>query len=152
MIQGFEWAMQKGMESETSYPYKAASGFPCSWQASKVVAGNYSGYVNVTVGSEADLQTAVANYPTVSVAIDASSMNFQFYSGGVFDYAQCGNTPDSLDHGVLVAGYGTDSGSDYWLVKNSWGAGWGLQGYIMMSRNKNDQCGIALAASYPLVN
>jgi len=99
MIQGFEWAMQKGMESETSYPYQGSSGYPCSWQASKVVAGNYSGYVNVTVGSEAALQTAVANYPTVSVAIDASSMNFQFYSGGVFDYPQCGNTPDALDHG-----------------------------------------------------
>lgn len=151
MIQGFEWAMQKGMESETSYPYKAASGFPCQWQASKVAAANYTGYVNVTVGSEAALQTAVANQPTVSVAIDASSMNFQFYSSGVFDYPQCGNTPDSLDHGVLAAGYGTYNGADYWLVKNSWSASWGMDGYIMMSRNKNDQCGIALAASYPTV-
>jgi len=151
MQDGFAWVIQNGgIESEDEYPYCTCSGNQCAFDQSQVVA-TFSNYQAVTSGDENALQSAAANQPGVSVAIDASNESFQLYSGGVYNEPNCSST--QLDHGVLVIGYGTDSdsGSDYWLVKNSWGTSWGLEGYIMMSRNANNQCGIATDASFALV-
>lgn len=149
--QGYDYVINAGgEESETDYPYTATSGNGCKFDKSKVVA-KFSSYMNVTHGNETALQAAIVSRPTVPVAIDASSFWFQLYSGGVYNDASCHNKVDQLDHGVLVVGYGTSNNDDYWLVKNSWGATWGQQGYIWMSRNKDNQCGIATDASFPLV-
>ena len=79
-----------------------------------------------------------------------SSLRFKPYLFSILhDFRSCSSS--QLDHAVLVVGYGTYEGKDYWLVKNSWGTSWGMEGYIMMSRNKDNQCGIATSASYPLV-
>ncbi|XP_054721309.1 cathepsin L-like [Uloborus diversus] len=136
-----------GIDTEASYPYEEAAG-TCRFKKENVGA-TVSGYVDIPSGDEKALLQAVATVGPVSVAIDASHFSFQLYSDGVYDEESCSST--ELDHGVLVIGYGSEDGHDYWLVKNSWGASWGIQGYIKMSRNKNNQCGIATSASYPLV-
>lgn len=137
-----------GIESEDDYPYKPKKR-TCEFDDTKV-ASTVSGCVDVESGSESALKEAVSEVGPVSVAIDASHSSFQSYSGGVYDEQDCSSM--QLDHAVLCVGYDTDDkGQDYWIVKNSWGVKWGEEGYIKMSRNKDNQCGIASEASYPLV-
>jgi len=148
MDQAFQYVISnKGIDTEASYPYTATGPNQCEFNRANVGA-TIRGFHDVPSGSETDLLTATYQQPT-SVAIDASHMSFQFYNGGVYNEPACSST--QLDHGVLSIGFGNYQGSDYWLVKNSWGPSWGLQGYIMMSRGKKNQCGIATAASYPKV-
>ncbi|XP_019727675.1 cathepsin L1-like isoform X1 [Hippocampus comes] len=136
-----------GIDTEESYPYEAQDG-KCRYNPANIGA-TCTGYVDVKTGDERALKQAVATVGPVSVAIDASHESFQLYESGLYDEPACSSS--ELDHGVLAVGYGTDNGRDYWLVKNSWGRQWGDKGYIMMSRNKRNQCGIATEASYPLV-
>jgi len=151
MDDAFQWISDNGgLCSEDDYPYTSGSGVAGTCQSSScsVVSGSQvSGYTDVTENSEADLQDAVYGTP-VSVAIQANQLGFSLYSSGVYT-GRCGT---NLDHGVLAVGYGTDSGTDYWKVKNSWGTSWGEEGYIRMEKGKDQyggQCGILLAASYP---
>ncbi|GFV95228.1 cathepsin L [Trichonephila clavipes] len=148
MDQAFEYIKKnKGIDTEASYPYTAEDG-SCHFKKSNVGA-TVTGYVDIPTGDEDALKKAVATVGPISVAIDASHDSFQSYQDGIYDEPECSS--DELDHGVLVVGYGTEDGSDYWLVKNSWGTTWGTKGYIKMARNKDNQCGIATQASYPLV-
>lgn len=106
--------------------------------------------MDVEPGSEAKLLEALAANGPISIAIDASHETFQFYSHGVYDESKC--SAQDLDHGVLLVGYGeTEAGDKYWIVKNSWSEKWGEKGYVRMARDKNNQCGVATAASYPLI-
>jgi len=136
----------KGIDTEASYPYKTALG-TCHYSAANIGA-TLKSYTNVAAQKEAALQSAIQTVGPVSVAIDASRQSFQLYKSGVYYESACSAT--RLDHGVLAVGYGTDGTEDYYIVKNSWGVKWGMDGYINMSRNKNNNCGIATSASYPI--
>lgn len=143
-----QWVIDNGgVATEASYPYLMQDGYcRASDRSSGIVV---KAYVNVTEG-EGNLQDAVVLGP-VAVAVDASHPDFRFYVSGVYYQPACGNTPADLDHEVLVIGYGTYNGQDYWLIKNSWSTHWGHQGFGMMSRNRNNNCGIATQPVYPIV-
>lgn len=150
MTQAFLYVIDnKGIDTEACYPYTPKDG-KCKYDP-KCIGATISGMYNITEGSETDLADAVANKGPVSIAIDASHMSFQFYSKGVYDEKAC--SAGSLDHGVTAVGYGKDaaSGKAYWIVKNSWGATWGLKGYIWMLKDKKNQCGEASMATVPMV-
>uniref|UniRef100_A0A1L8EHK8 cathepsin L n=1 Tax=Haematobia irritans TaxID=7368 RepID=A0A1L8EHK8_HAEIR len=137
-----------GIDTEKSYPYEGIDD-SCHFDKLSVGATD-TGFMDIPEGDEEKMMKAVATIGPISVAIDASHESFQFYSEGVYDEPECDS--QNLDHGVLVVGYGTDeNGQDYWLVKNSWGTTWGDKGFIKMARNKENQCGIASASSYPTV-
>lgn len=139
-----------GLDTENSYPYEAHDA-KCRFK-NRTVGADDKGFVAIPSGDEARLTKAIALKGPVSVAIDASQESFRLYESGVYDEPACGNQEDNLDHGVLVVGYGTDPiHGDYYLVKNSWSELWGQAGYIKMARNRDNQCGIATSASYPLV-
>jgi cathepsin L len=132
-----------GVDTESSYPYTAEDG-TCTYNAANI-GSTLKAYTNVASGDETDLLAKVTLGPT-SIAIDASQSSFQFYSSGVYSDAGCSTT--SLDHGVLAVGWGTDAGTDYWIVKNSWDVSWGQSGYIWMQRGVN-MCGVATMATLP---
>ena len=98
-------------------------------------------------GDEDALLDAVATVGPISIAVDAS-MAWQLYFGGIMHGVLCSSNPKKMDHGVAIVGYGTEHGTDYWIIRNSWGAGWGEHGYVRIVRGKN-ACGLANAASYP---
>ncbi|WRX29786.1 Peptidase C1A [Theobroma cacao] len=137
-----------GLHREDDYPYIMEEG-TCEMRKEQSNLVTISGYRDVPKNNEESLLKALANQP-VSVAIQASGRDFQFYSGGVFD-GHCGT---QVDHGVAAVGYGSTSrGLNYIIVKNSWGPRWGEKGYIRMKRNTKKLeglCGINKMASYPI--
>lgn len=136
-----------GIETWSDYPYEAKQ-YACSYVSSKR-ATSATGVVTISSGDESSLQVAVGMVGPVSAYVDASHTSFQYYSGGIMDVINCSRT--KLSHAMVIIGYGSYNGQDYWLLKNSWGPHWGIYGYIMMARNKSNQCGIATLASYPML-
>jgi KDEL-tailed cysteine endopeptidase len=151
MDSAFNYVIDNGICSDESYPYvsgiteKAGTCVTCN------TVVKISGCYDVTPNDQLALKEAVSNGP-VSIAIEADTHIFQFYSGGIITSTSCGT---NLDHGVLIVGYGEENGIKYWLVKNSWGESWGDEGYVKIERTEstNDQgiCGIAMQPSFPSV-
>jgi len=145
-----DWVLEnRGIANEHEYPYLMVDSFCDASNVNPTV--KLTGYVNVSAGAESALQYSVATFGPVSVAIDAAHAEFEFYSSGVYYNPKCKNDANDLDHEVLVVGYGTENGKDYWIVKNSWSTHWGDKGYIKMARNMGNNCGIATQPTFPLV-
>ncbi|XP_069133117.1 procathepsin L-like [Argopecten irradians] len=133
-----------GICSQTTYPNRTGPS-RCRNDSCQAVV-QVQGGVTIPNGREDLLQQHLLDQPIMAV-IDASHTSFQLYKSGIYNEKDCSSV--QLDHVVQIVGYGVEQGNEFWIVKNSWGVNWGMNGYILMSRNKNNQCGIASAASFP---
>ena len=135
-----------GIDTEVEYPYTAQDG-KCVYTSSG--RSFVKDVVNISVGDVHGLLHAVGTVGPISVAIDAES-DFQLYASGIYTSSSC--SPHNLNHGVLIVGYGTTSqGKPYYIIKNSWGDGWGMGGFVYWDRTDPNMCGVAQAASFPVV-
>ena len=141
MTNAFQYVKAHGLCTEEDYPYHAKDEDCKDTQCESAI--KITGYEETPEFDGAALKQAVAKAP-VSVAVEADSAVFQMYKSGVVDSTACGT---SLNHGVLAVGY-TD---EYWIVKNSWGANWGDNGYIKIKYDATGAgiCGINQMNSYP---
>jgi C1A family cysteine protease len=155
MDNAFSWIdSNNGLCSEEDYQYvsgitKTANN--CNNKCVIIKGSDIKKFVDVAPNSDDFMMQALSLQP-VAIAIEADQKEFQLYKSGIFT-ANCGT---NLDHGVLVVGYGSENGLDYYIVKNSWGNEWGLNGYIYLARGKeynngNGQCGMLMQGSYPII-
>lgn len=136
-----------GITTEEDYPYKGTKG-TCDSSKLKNHAVTVRGYSRVAPNNEQKLTEAVAKQP-VTVVIEVA-VSFAKYKSGVYS-GPCGY---DYNHIVTIVGYGKDAatGKKYWIVKNSYGTSFGMDGYILMERDYADArglCGLAYWATYP---
>jgi C1A family cysteine protease len=143
----FSYLSSKAAMSESSYPYTHRNG-TCKWSSNNtgVVSTSHS---YVTSNSPSAMKSALANQP-LSVAIEADKSVFQSYKSGIFNSTACGT---SLDHATNVVGWGSSAGTDYWIMRNSWGTSWGEKGYMRLAIvSGKGNCGIQMQPLYTKTN
>lgn len=166
----FDYVKNVGAVTEKEYPYEQ-SDRKCR-VSEKKTAVNVGGYVDVANNDYHALLEAVSGRP---VTVGVAANEWFSYDKGVFTFDECGT---DMNHAVLLVGYGVDEKhGDYWKVQNSWGPGWGEEGFIRLARSSNDSnncqvdttpldgfgcpggpanvticgtCGILFGASYPI--
>ncbi|XP_004517612.1 cathepsin L1 [Ceratitis capitata] len=136
---------QKGLAPGGSYPYLDKKD-TCKYSpASK--AAEVKGFAAIKPKDEKTMKEIVGTLGPLACSVNALE-TLLLYKEGIYDDAECNK--GEVNHAVLVVGYGSEKGKDYWIVKNSWDKNWGEDGYFRLPRGSNF-CGIAEECSYPLV-
>ena len=146
----FDYIIANGIDTEFSYPYQGVDGGTCMFSQSTVGA-TMTSYTVIAKGDVTGLTQALSSVGPIAVSMDASLKTFHLYSSGVYRDTHCSSV--TLDHAVLAVGYGMNAATNapYFLVKNSWGSDWGMEGYFMIARDSSNMCGLATNAVYPVV-
>ncbi|XP_024528811.1 cysteine proteinase 15A [Selaginella moellendorffii] len=143
MTNAYDYVMKSGgLETETDYPYTGNSNGKCQFNANKIVA-SVANFSTVSLDEDQIAANLVKHGP---LAIGINAVFMQTYIGGVSCPIIC--SKHHIDHGVLLVGYGAKgyapirfTEKPYWIIKNSWGATWGEQGYYKICRG-HGMCGM----------
>ncbi len=153
-----------GLCSESAYPYTSGTTTKtgtCQKTCTPVSGTKVSSYVKVTPYSDTSMMNALTVNP-VSIAVYAAGRSFQLYNSGIYDdFTGCGGNNPELDHAVVLVGWGSSNGQDYYILRNSWGTSWGdmdsttNNGYMLIARGsaygKAGMCGLLSEPYYPVV-
>lgn len=146
----FDYIVNVGINSEEDYPY-TASASKCKYNQEKSV-GRIKDYMSIDEGDEETMEYILNNVGPIAVGIDATQKSFADYRGGVYYEPKCKSDIESLNHAVLLVGYGVEpDGTKYWIIRNSYGTEWGDKGYGKIARTSTNHCGINTYAVYPVV-
>jgi cathepsin L len=131
-----------GLTTEWMTPYTSYAGktetCPTNFTTRAQATVGITGYRKLTPNSYQDVMSALAQIGPLAVNVDASK--WHDYSSGVFSGCPWGEYID-INHVVQLVGYGIDANlGKFWLVRNSWDATWGENGYIRLERSSNE-CG-----------
>lgn len=159
----FDYIKNYGITTDSLYPYLSVSkstGGNCIYSSSmkRATLSGWTYTSNTSWIDESALTKAIADIGPIAVAIYTTS-SFQLYSSGIFYDPTCNPYASSngiiypdINHAVVAVGYGVDSSTNkqYYILKNQWGTSWGMSGYMLLERNRNNTCNIASWASYPV--
>ncbi|ALC42198.1 CG6347 [Drosophila busckii] len=150
---GFEYIRDHGITLANKYPYVQYE-MQCKQNET---AGRYPreslvkirDYARIDPGDEQKMKQVIATLGPLACSMNAGAISFEQYDGGIYDDEEC--NADDVNHSVVVVGYGSENGRDYWIVKNSYSENWGESGFMRLPRNANSFCGIASECSYPIL-
>lgn len=137
MDEALFWINKYGIMLEDDYPYEGIDD-QCRSDPSKMITDFAWTPFRYDGDDEEIIKGFLLDAP-LSVGLNADPL--QYYVGGIIDADQYECDPTIINHGVVLVGYGTEDGQDYWIVRNSWSADWGEDGYFRMARGKGT-CGI----------
>ncbi|XP_017079416.1 procathepsin L [Drosophila eugracilis] len=137
--------VQKGVSQAGAYPY-IDNKDKCKYDGSQSGA-HLEGFAAIPPKDEEQMKKVVATLGPIACSVNGLE-SLKNYAGGIYNDNECNQ--GEPNHSILVVGYGSENGQDYWIVKNSWDDTWGEAGYFRLPRGLN-YCFIADECSYPVV-
>lgn len=136
---------QKGVAKSEGYPYLDKKD-TCHYK-DNLKGAEINGFATIEPKDETTMKKVVATLGPLACSVNGLE-SLLLYKRGIYADEECNK--GEVNHSVLVVGYGSENGKDYWIVKNSWDDKWGEDGYFRLPRGSNF-CGIALECSYPII-
>lgn len=152
---GWDWPAyvfaidNNGVANSSTDPYLGTTDWRlCQRTMPTSLNSSISSWVSLPSYNETNIRDVLYNVGPLFITIQVTD-DFFYYSGGIFTDVNnfCNDWPN---HAILLTGFGTEDGIDYWILKNSWGTDWGENGFFRIQRGVG-LCGIDLYASYPIL-